>query len=47
MLEQSGFVRVTVEPKDESRAFIRDWLPGKKIENCIVSANIKAVKEDY
>lgn len=44
MLEQSGFVRISIEPKDESRTFIKDWLPGSNIEDAIVSANIQAVK---
>jgi SAM-dependent methyltransferase len=44
ILEQSGFTQVTIEPKDESRAFIKDWLPGASIEDYIASAIIKGVK---
>lgn len=44
MLTQSGFMDVVVEPKDESREFIKDWVPGSSAENYIVSAVIKAVK---
>jgi SAM-dependent methyltransferase len=44
ILEQSGFTQITIEPKDESRTFIKDWLPGANIEDYIVSAIIKAVK---
>lgn len=44
ILEQSGFTQVTIEPKDESRAFIQDWLPGAHIEDYIASAIIKGVK---
>ncbi|PDO09160.1 MAG: hypothetical protein BLM47_14175, partial [Candidatus Reconcilbacillus cellulovorans] len=44
ILEQSGYTRITIEPKDESRTFIKDWLPGANIEDYIVSAIIKAVK---
>lgn len=44
ILEQSGFTQVTIETKDESRAFIKDWLPGAKIEDYIASAIIKGVK---
>jgi SAM-dependent methyltransferase len=44
ILNQSGFTQVTVEPKDESKAFIKDWLPGSKMEDYIVSAIIKGVK---
>jgi arsenite methyltransferase len=44
MLAQSGFTDVVVEPKDESRAFIKDWVPGANVENYIVSAVIKGIK---
>lgn len=44
MLIQSGFIDVVVEPKDESKTFIKDWVPGSKAEQYIVSAVIKAVK---
>jgi hypothetical protein len=33
-----------VEPKEESRAFIKDWVPGSKVEDYIASAVIKAIK---
>ena len=44
MLRQSGFVEIIVEPKDESREFIKDWVPGANINDYIQSAVIKAVK---
>ncbi|QWU13724.1 Ubiquinone/menaquinone biosynthesis C-methylase UbiE [Paenibacillus sophorae] len=44
MLKQSGFTDISIEPKDESKAFIKDWVPGANIENYIVSAVIKATK---
>ncbi|MBA4602742.1 arsenite methyltransferase [Thermoactinomyces mirandus] len=44
MLKQSGFTQICIEPKDESREFIRDWIPGTNIEDYIVSAVIKAIK---
>jgi SAM-dependent methyltransferase len=44
ILEQCGFTRITIEPKDESRTFIKDWLPGSNIEDYLVSATIKAEK---
>ena len=44
MLKQAGFENIRVRPKDESRAFIRDWAPGSKIEDYIVSATIEAEK---
>jgi arsenite methyltransferase len=44
MLRQAGFVEIKIAPKDASRSFIREWLPGKQIEDYIVSATIEAVK---
>jgi SAM-dependent methyltransferase len=44
MLQQSGFTRIVIEPKDESKAFIKDWLPGANIEDYLVSAIITAIK---
>jgi arsenite methyltransferase len=44
MLTQSGFTNVVVEPKDDSKAFIKDWVPGANVENYIVSAVIKGIK---
>lgn len=44
MLSQSGFTNISVEPKDESKAFIKDWVQGSNIEDYIVSAVIQATK---
>ncbi len=44
MLCAAGFMQVNITPKDASRAFIRDWAPGRKIEEFVVSANIEAIK---
>lgn len=44
MLRESGFDRVSIRPKDESRQFIREWAPGRNIEDYIASALIEAVK---
>jgi arsenite methyltransferase len=44
MLKQAGFVRIRLTPKDESRELIREWAPGRNLEDFIVSANIEAVK---
>jgi SAM-dependent methyltransferase len=44
MLKGSGFKEIKIGPKDSSRSFIREWLPGKKIEDYLVSATIEAVK---
>lgn len=44
MLRKVGFERIKIAPKDTSRSFIREWLPGKGIEDYLVSATIEAVK---
>ena len=44
VLRQAGFENISITPKDESKTFIRDWAPGAKIEDYIVSATVEAVK---
>ncbi len=44
MLQRTGFENIRIKPKAESRAFIRDWMPGSKIEDYVVSATIETVK---
>jgi arsenite methyltransferase len=44
MLEETGFEEVKVTPIAASRDFIREWLPGKGLENVIASAKIEAIK---
>ena len=44
MLERVGFTEIAIKPKDESRKFIREWIPGSKIEDYVVSATIEAIK---
>jgi arsenite methyltransferase len=44
MLREAGFDKIKIAPKDTSRSFIREWLPGKRIEDYLVSATIEAVK---
>lgn len=44
MLAAAGFVDIRIQPKDESRQFIREWLPNSRVEDYILSATIEAVK---
>lgn len=44
MLKTAGFTNIRINPKDESKRFIRNWVPGSKIEDYVVSATIEAIK---
>jgi ubiquinone/menaquinone biosynthesis C-methylase UbiE len=44
ILKESGFTDIRIKPKDESRKMIREWAPGRKIEDYVVSAVIEATK---
>ncbi|QEP41945.1 hypothetical protein D5085_01575 [Ectothiorhodospiraceae bacterium BW-2] len=44
MLKDAGFEAIVIKPKDESREFIRHWLPDSKMEDYIVAATIEAIK---
>jgi arsenite methyltransferase len=44
ILRRTGFENVRIRPKVESKTFIRDWMPGSKIEDYVVSATIEAIK---
>lgn len=44
LLKNAGFTNISIEPKDESKEFIREWAPNYDVENYIVSAIIQAVK---
>ncbi|MDD5302570.1 MAG: arsenite methyltransferase [Elusimicrobia bacterium] len=44
MLTEAGFEDVRIVPKEESRDFIRDWAPGRGVEQYVVSADIRGVK---
>jgi SAM-dependent methyltransferase len=44
ILAGCGFTDIRIAPKDESREFIKDWAPGRGVEEYVVSATIEAVK---
>ncbi len=44
MITEAGFCDVRIAPKDASRAFIKDWAPGRGVEDYVLSATIEAVK---
>ncbi|MES9965567.1 MAG: arsenite methyltransferase [Candidatus Sedimenticola sp. 20ELBAFRAG] len=46
MMKAAGFCEIRIEPKDESREFIKDWAPGRGVEDYVVSATIEAIKPD-
>jgi len=44
MLKNAGFDEIEIKPKDESKEFIRNWVPDSNIEDYIISATIEAIK---
>lgn len=44
MMQEAGFTEIRIAPKDESREFIKDWAPGRGVEDYVLSATIEAVK---
>jgi SAM-dependent methyltransferase len=44
ILEECGFEKINIAPKDESKDFIKDWAPGRGVEDYVLSATIEAVK---
>lgn len=43
-IQEAGFKQIVITPKNESRSFIKDWAPGRNVEDYVVSANIEAYK---
>jgi SAM-dependent methyltransferase len=44
MMRSAGFDQIRIQPKDESKEFIKDWAPGVNVTDYVVSATIEAVK---
>jgi arsenite methyltransferase len=44
MLTEAGFTQIRIQPRDESRSFIKHWMPESRAEDYILSATIEAVK---
>lgn len=44
MLREVGFSQIRIQPKEKSRQMIREWAPGRGVEEYVVSASIEAVK---
>lgn len=44
MMAAAGFNDIRIAPKDESKAFIKDWAPGQGVEDYVLSATIEAIK---
>ena len=44
ILEEVGFIDISISPKDESKEFIKDWAPDKGVEEYVLSASIEATK---
>ena len=47
ILQEAGFVDIRICPKDESRQMIREWAPGRNVEEYVVSSTIEAVKPGH
>ncbi|MGH6660664.1 MAG: arsenite methyltransferase [Rhodospirillales bacterium] len=43
-LREAGFRDIRIQPKDSLREVVREWMPGNRAEDYVVSATIEAVK---
>jgi ubiquinone/menaquinone biosynthesis C-methylase UbiE len=43
-LQEAGFQNININPKHESRESIREWFPGRNVEDYVTSATIEAMK---
>jgi len=44
MLAAAGFADIDIRPMEESREFIREWEPGSRLEDYVLSASIRATR---
>jgi len=44
LLQAAGFEKIRIQLEENSRDFIKDWLPGSGVEDYVVSAKIEAIK---
>jgi SAM-dependent methyltransferase len=44
MLTEAGFIGISIRPKEESKTFIREWVPDMGAEELVVSAVIEGIK---
>jgi arsenite methyltransferase len=44
ILQSAGFIEIRIEPRPQSRESIREWFPGRGVEDYVVSAIIEATK---
>ena len=44
VLAAAGFSDIRIQPKDESREFIKDWAPGSGVEDYVIATVIEARK---
>lgn len=44
MMREAGFEQIRIQPKEESKAFIKDWARGHNVTDYVISATIEAVK---
>lgn len=44
ILQKSGFKNINILVQEESKMFIKEWVPGSDAENYVISAKITAVK---
>jgi SAM-dependent methyltransferase len=46
MIKDAGFTEVRIEPREESKEFIRDWAPERNVTDYVVSATIEGKKPE-